>query len=358
MRLLPIVLLLLSISISGQSPLYQLVDLKYITEIPTTLTNSRSAVIVTNPDINGEFRKIGDWKIIANKAHEAFVKMKIDPVFYINLYDLNASASATESFVEIFNQRKISNFIFITETTIGFQIVIAPNKNGKELLIHGQIAYSLEAESLNSVLLMLGKEIRRSDQTLGNFLIPEKGAFLSGVSIIENTQLKNYPGQLRRSVLAVERFKKLPEPKNGSESVLENVQNFNLQIDLNNAELESIMKLYPFDYVIIDPMSDEDLLRNRHQFLVRSVTGSAASVRQMLDFTIVPSENNYVSVIPIMPDKTSIKSIPSDAIVTKFYVRQNISKNVHVGEWDADETWQLALKNMIGNLTQRLNINN
>ena len=64
------------------------------------------------------------------------------------------------------------------------------------------------------------------------------------------------------------------------------------------------------------------------------------------------------TIIPIMPDQTRVKTIPRDAIVSKFYVRQNISKNVHVGEWDADVTWQEALTNMIGNLSQELNVKN
>jgi hypothetical protein len=356
MRYISILLLFASISLFGQVPLYKFVNLEYNSTIPNGINSSRSAVIVCVPDIMDEFRKVGDWKKVANLAHSAFVKMKVDPIFYVSQYDLTASATASQGYAEIFSKRSISNFIFITQDQFGFEIVIVPNKEGKLLFKDGQGAYKINGESLQSTLLALGKDIRRADQVLGNFLIPEKATFLSGISIIEKTQLKNYPGQLRRSVLAVERFGKLPEPKIASESVLEMVRHFNSQIDSNNIELDSIMKSYPYEYVMIDPMSDEDLLRNRHQFVVRSLTGSATSVREMLDFTIIPSERDYVSVIPIMPDRTSIKSIPKDAIVTKFYVKQNISKNVHVGEWDADETWQQGLINMIGNLTQRLNL--
>ena len=65
---------------------------------------------------------------------------------------------------------------------------------------------------------------------------------------------------------------------------------------------------------------------------------------------------DYISTIPIMPDQTKAKPIPRDALVYKFYIRQNISKNIHVGVWDADITWQDALRNMIGNLIQEHNV--
>ncbi|MEQ9305506.1 MAG: hypothetical protein RJQ14_16465, partial [Marinoscillum sp.] len=142
------------------------------------------------------------------------------------------------------------------------------------------------------------------------------------------------------------------------ENVLANVIAYNQEIRTKNRELEKIMRSYPYEYVMIDPMSDDELKRNRYQFLLRSTHASAKSVKQMLDYEVLPSETGFVSVIPIMPDQTKVKTIPKNALVYKFYVRQNISKNVHVGEWDADTTWHQALNNMIGNLSQELNIKN
>lgn len=357
MRFSLVLLLFIVFQSTAQTPLYELVGLEYTSSIPTELNNSRSAVIINVPTNLGEFTKEGDWKKLAEDAHAGFVKMNVDAIFSISQLDLTASNSSFQNYLDIFSRRKIKNLIFVTQKDNSYEIILTENKNTTELLTNGQSAYRVQSESLRAALLTLGKEIRRSELVQGNFLIPDKPSFLSGRSIIENTQLKNYPGQLRRSVLAVERFRKIPEPSTNDE-VLKTVQAYNANIDSKNIELDSIMKSYPYDYVLIEPMSDEDLLRNRYQFLARSITGSAASVRKMLEFDVVPSETDFMSVIPIMPDKTSIKAIPKDAIVTKFYVRQNISKNVHVGEWDADDTWQSALKNMVGNLSQRLVIKN
>ena len=54
---------------------------------------------------------------------------------------------------------------------------------------------------------------------------------------MENTLLKNYPGILRRSKLAVERFTKLDSTNIKSDEVLQNVKKFNSQVDLKNAEV-------------------------------------------------------------------------------------------------------------------------
>ena len=139
-------------------------------------------------------------------------------------------------------------------------------------------------------------------------------------------------------------------PKGAGDELLAKIDEFNKRIIEMNTELERLIKRYPYEYVIIDPMSDDDLLRNKHQFVLRSINGQCQTLREMLDYTVNPSETAFISVIPELPDQTRVKPIPRNALVYKFYIKQNISKNVHVGEWDADETWQEALNNMIGNL--------
>ena len=235
---------------------------------------------------------------------------------------------------------------------------MAPFSGDSRLIKDGNEAFFLTANDLYGLLLGVGKEVRRADQEKNNFLIPERPNVLSGLSIVENTLLKNYPGILRRSKLAVERFSLLDSTNISDVEALANVKKYNREVLAKNRELEEIIKSYPYDYELIDHMSDDDLKRNRYQFLLRSVRASASIVKQMLDYEVLPSETGFVSIIPIMPDQTRVKTIPRDAIVSKFYVRQNISKNVHVGEWDADVTWQEALTNMIGNLSQELNVKN
>ncbi|GAB4253090.1 MAG: hypothetical protein Tsb0034_31520 [Ekhidna sp.] len=336
----------------GQIPLYDYRDLDRGLKVPEGINSERSLVIISVPDEVNGFKKVGDWQKLAKEAHKAFITMGIDAIMYLNHYDLVASRSSQLAYIELFSTRKVEHVIFLTITGDKYELLIAPFSSNQHLITGKEEVLYLENNELYGLLLQLGKEVRRADQEKNNFLIPEKPNFISGLSIVEKTQLKNYPGILRRSTLAVERFTPIQVPASASEAIVNKVDQLNKEIETKNLELEMMMKSYPYDYVMIDPMSDEDLLRNRHQFVLRSLYGRASSVRQMLDYTVNESETDFISVIPVMPDQTKTKRIPKDALVHKFYIKQNVSKNVHVGEWDADESWQLALQNMIGNLIQ------
>lgn len=341
---------------SGQTPIYDYVSFNKTLKVPTNLNSERSAVIFSVPNKDGDFIEVGEHEKLLSQVHKAFVTMGIDAIFYLNEINFTASYNAKNSYVELFNTRKIKNIIFLTQAEGRFEFLMAPYDGTSRLIKDGGDVFYLESNELYSLLLNVGKEVRRADQELYNFLIPEKPNYLQGLSIVEKTLLKNYPGILRRSKLAVERFTPLDSVGISNPEALQNVKEFNREVAKKNQELEAIMASYPYEYVLIDPMSDDDLRRNRYQFLLRSVSSSAGVVKQMLDYDTSPTETGFVSVIPVMPDQTRVKTIPRNAIVYKFYIRQNISKNVHVGEWDADVTWQEALKNAIGNLTQELNV--
>lgn len=341
-----------------QTPLYEFVSFTKSKNIPAKLSSERSAVIFSVPTKQGDFNVLGDHEKLMTEFHKGFVTMGVDVILYLNEYDFTASHSSRLAYVELLSKRRVKNIIFITQEASEISLLMGDFDGGPRLIKDGAEVFFANEPDTYSLLLNVGREIRRADQELMNFLIPEKPNYLQGVSIVENTLLKNYPGQLRRSVLAVERFALLDSSKVTDPEVAQRIKTYNHEVRSKNAELEEIMKTYPYEYIMIDAMSDDELKRNRYQYLLRSAHASAKSVKQMLDFEVLPSETGFVSVIPVMPDQTKVKTIPKDALVYKFYVRQNISKNVHVGEWDADVTWQQALHNMIGNLSQDLNIKN
>lgn len=336
----------------SQIPLYEYRELNKSITVPSNISSQRCAVVVSVPNVDNGFTKIGDWKKLANDAHKAFVTMGLDPIIYINHYDLIAGEKTRTMYSELFSKRRVKNLIFLTQHSSGIDLHIIPFNEKPSFISNKSDAFYMSGSSLYEAMLSTGKEIRRADQEVYNFLVPDKPSFAYGISIIEKTQLQNYPGILRRSTLAVERFAKLPFPEGASEELVRMFDMYNANIDSSNVELEKILRTYPYDYVMIDPTSDDDLKRQRHQFVLRSASGQAKTIREMLDYQVNQSETYFVSVIPVMPDLTKTKTIPKDAIVHKFYIRQNISKNVHVGEWDADESWQEALSNMIGNLIQ------
>lgn len=357
-RILLPFLYFLSICVLGQTPIHDFVSFNKTLKVPETLNSERSAVVFSVPNKAGDFTEVGDYEGMLAQVHKGFITMGVDAIFYLNDINLTASHTAKLSYIELFNKRKVENIIFLTKRNDGYEVLMSSFSGSERMIKDDAEVFYTQADDLYSLLIKIGKEVRRADQPLNNFLIPEKPNYLQGMSIVENTLLKNYPGILRRSTLAVERFTQLDSTNIADPEALTNIKRHNKEISRMNGELEQIMQSYPYEYVLIDPMSDDELKRNRYQFLLRSVRSSALIVKQMLDYEVVPAKTGFVSIIPVMPDQTRVKTIPRKAIVHKFYIRQNISKNVHVGEWDADTSWQSALRNMIGNLTQELNIDN
>ncbi len=323
------------------------------------LNNQRSAVIFSVPIETGEFDRRGEYEKMIHQAHEAFITMGIDAVVYLNNLNLVSGSRSLNSYLDILQKREIRNVIFLTKKETGYEILIAPFSDSNKFIKEGSDVFYLENQDLNALLLKLGKEVRRAELEKTNFLIPENPYLLEGISIVENRLLKNYPGILRRSKLAVERYTYLDSTNVEDVGVLERIRKRNEELKKQNQKLEAIMNaLYPYEWEMINAMSDDDLKRNRYQFVLRCVSGSAKSVRQMLDYEVLPTETDFISVLPVMPDQKRVKILPKEAIVHKFFIRQNISKNVHAGEWDADVSWQEALHNMIGNLFQELNVGN
>ena len=349
-----IVLSLLGLSLysEAQTPLYEFLNLEPSLKVPEAINSERTAVIVHVPDEEVDFRKVGNWKALSENAHGAFVTMGIDAILYLNHYALGVSEKARNNYKDLFERRGFRNLIFLTQTRSGYEIVMCEFNRSPSFISREKPIFYHRGEQLYDVLLETGREVKRADFDVKNYLIPERPNFASGVSIVEKSLLKNYPGILRRTKLVVERFEKIQAPSNSDVAIQQKVAAFNESVDKKNATFEKLMQSYPYDFEFIDPLSDEDLLRKRYQFVLRSISGQASTIRQMLNYPYSETETDFVTTIPIMPDQTRAKPIPRETLVHKFYIRQNISKNIHVGVWDADVTWEEALENMIGNLIQ------
>ena len=70
-----------------------------------------------------------------------------------------------------------------------------------------------------------------------------------------------------------------------------------------------------------------------------------------MNYQTIAKETAYISTVKGDSTNTILKTIPVDALVHKFYIRQTVTHEVYVGkDWDADNTWSKALENFILNL--------
>lgn len=353
----PLFILILSfvaLALKAQTPIYDFISFQKSLSVPPSLNSERTAVIFNVPTEHDAVAIAGEHQKMIQQAHKAFVTMGVDAILYLDQHDYMAGKRAMETYQNLFAKRKVEQVLFLTKREEYFELLLAPISASPFLIEHTAEVFYLKDPDLYSLLLRLGKEIRRADQKAENFLIPEKPYYLDGLSIVEKSALKNYPSILRRSTLAVERFAPLEIPEAMGAEASSKILSYNAQIEKDNHALEQLMASYPFPYVLIDPMSETELIRKRYQYVLRSVAGKAESIRKMLDYEVLDSETGFISLIPAPNGKTTTVTLPRRALAHKFYIKQTLSKNIHLGEWDADSSWQQALENFIGNLSQKL----
>lgn len=357
-NLLLLLVSFLILPLSAQTPIYEFRDLDKSGAIPSNINSTRTAVIVSVKPKETSPQTEGDWKKFSDKVHASLQKMRIDAVIYINETDYSSGNSTQNFYQDILSKRAIKNLVFVTDKGDQLELLCAPFSGGGDLINNEETVYFGQSSTLSRLMLAFAREVKRAENSISNFLIPDKPTYLDALSIVEKSNLKNYPGQVRRNKMAVEKFREIDVPENASPQLSEKIAAYNLTIQAKNKKLEQLLESFPYEIELIEYMSDEELLRKRYQFVLRSVFASANSIRAMLKYKIQPSEGGYVSVIPQMPDNTSIKTFQKETLLHKFYIRQNIAKNVYVGEWDADESWEAAFQNYIGNMIQYFNKGN
>ncbi len=328
-------------------------------QVPADLTSSRAAVVISIPnETNKGFATRGDWKKTAREAHESFRKIGIDAVVYIYKDDLTAGPEITKAYNEVLIKRQISNIILLEISGIGYNLEYELNifevKNGVDL---NQPKYRISAKSMNELLLVLGRQVLRQDIARTNFLIPDQPEFLDDLVLYTGTRYVNVPGRLRSLGIAVVKFDTITIPDGISEVDRNALIKKNIEIDRANSELDQIMKTYPFQYELVNFTDVQSLYQKGFQYVLMPVISSGRTIKQMLNYKTSASETVFISEISKKGEKTTLKKIPANGNMAKYYIKQTIVMDVHVGSrWDADVTWQKALENFIENLKFDFNI--
>ena len=84
--------------------------LDYNNQLPEDLLRTKSVVFVDVPNQSRSSLR-GDWKGLANEAHQTFKEAGVDAVAYYNLGDVEANSDASELLVEGLKNRQIENMI-------------------------------------------------------------------------------------------------------------------------------------------------------------------------------------------------------------------------------------------------------
>jgi hypothetical protein len=343
--------------------------LDYSTNIPDDLLESKSVVLVSVPPISKNSSERGDWKSFAAEAHGYFKNIGIDPVAYFYLDDLFAGIDASRVYADHLKKREIKYIIILSQVYIKIKnneslrnvMVITPFSNDERIIANGQSAYKDQNKDLEKIMKKLYGITIRKDFVNSNHLIIDQPEFYGGIPVIDGRRNENYPMDLRVDKLAVPRFEPVPVPANRPGGIINNkieeeILNYNASVERLNFELDRSFQNYPWKYELVNYNADEkELWRQGFLYILMKVSSSGRTIKDMLGYSINNSETEYITLLRKPDGSFTLRTIPVNAPVHKFYIRSLARNEVYVGEsWDADETWQEALNHFLYNLTEKL----
>jgi hypothetical protein len=294
-------------------------------EIKEELLSRRSAVLYAHTLTAKEIQTI----------HDNFINTGIDAVAYFETDVVLAGKDIAKAYATYFVKREIAHLIIIKKTTTAYSISVVPF-NGTETLVDANSAtWTTESPSLNEALTQLYRTALAGNKRK-NFLIndfPETGL---PVTVFTGRRSELFAYDLKVDKLAVVKFGH----------------------DAADNEVEEIFKEYPLKYKLVDNTLPESELRKQGFYYVLCFVNTRnTAARKALDYSVTKTESAFVSVT-YPHSEVQLKNIPAHERIVKFYVRHIDSGNVFLtNKWDADITWQQALKNFIKSYKAEFKLN-
>jgi len=338
--------------------------LDYGNNLPEDLLTVKSVVLLQIPPDSKSTSVRGDWRPMAEEAHKTFQKAGIDPVAYYYLEDAISGTEVSKAFARDLVARGVKYLITLSNVWIKiknkdserFVIMITAFDGTPELMTNGQVAWKTQNKKLDNALDKLLKGTTKNRLKKENLLIADYPELFRDFDIITNRRSETYSNSLNIEKAAVEGFYTADIPDNRPGGIINNnvakeAERANADAIRNNKQFEALMGQYPYEYSIITETPDEQALLNQgYQYVVYRLHTAGASIRGILDYEIEEGVSDYIT-IKQSGGTTILRNLPVEAPVYKLYIKHLRTKDIYVGtKWDADETWEEALKNFVFNV--------
>lgn len=301
---------------------------------------------------------------MAEAAHETFRESGIDAVAYYFMDDVMSGYEARRSFADDMKERDIQYIIILSDVQLKIKnkdteryVILITKFNGQSsIMANGQEAWKTQNKDLDKALDKLRKAVSKQRLVNENLLIADYPELFRDIDIIKGRRAETYSNSLNVDKVAFARFPLALIPDNRPGGMINNNiakegERANAQTTADNKKLEQLLSNYPFPYGIVDAHPDEQALLNQgYSYVVYRLRTTGLGVRHLLDYEIEEGVSDYITVKQ-SGGKTTLRNIPTEAPVYKFYIKHLRTRDVYVGSrWDADETWEEALGNFVSNI--------
>ena len=335
-----------------------LVFLNYQSSMPTDFLGAKTVVMVGTPPIPGKSIR-EDYTEMVKESHIEFYRAGIDALGYYNYEDVIAGPESRNAFSAAWKKREIDYVMVLSKVNVTIKkkpsvryVIMATKFNGEaSIMSDGQVAWKTQGKTLEAALKKMAKDAARvGGKTVLTNIDPE---FFNDAPMVKGQHVETYFTDLDFGKMAVPKFATVEVPANKPGGIINNnvekqVIASNENAAKNNTQLEQLIKDYKFRYELTDPaLTDKELIAQGFMYVMYRLRTSGKSIKRLLDYQVSDDDETYMTVTEVK-GKPTLRYIPADAPVYKYYIKHLRTGNVYLGKtWDADETWQDALKNCL-----------
>jgi len=304
--------------------------------LPESFFDGKSVVMIsTDPGA----RPVLSWQQLADSVHNHLVEAGADPVAYFELEQVVLSEARQADFAKAFQMRGVKNIILVSRKKESLSIHVGPF-SGDGKIINSPSLFGVSGKDWNEAGILLA-ESGKSTRTK-NLLVIDVAEFPQ-ISNQETAQSEQK--FIARNPLNLEVFK-LGIPLEGSSAESGALSYFRYDLlgksqesilaeqAAQKSQIQAIFKdLYPHQIEwLTEAKSNEELIRDRVQFLLVKVEGRQADLMKSMGLEPISGPEGSETVV-------------------KYYIKLIVRDELYIGpEWDADSDWKVALTNFLTNL--------
>lgn len=290
--------------------------------VPDKLLSMRSIVLFDKNISQAELEE----------TQKMFQQTGIDAIAYFSVNRALAGPDPNIAFTKYLGTRAVGYLVFF-EKGKEYSFTFVPFNNTRELVNNGDAAWRESHVSLTELLRNVYRTaiISQKKQNLLINDVPETDVELK---VFNSRRAENFTNDVKSFKVAI--------PKWGNEKA--------------DAELEEILKEnLPGKWELVDPKLDERELSNRGFITVlRFIHTEGEEARNILDYDPTQLAKSLTSVVYVNGE-TDLKTIPANQVIYKYYFKHIEYGNIFLGKgWDADLTWQDALRNHLMGMREAL----
>ncbi len=304
--------------------------------LPESFFDGKSIVLIsTDPGS----RPVLSWQQLADSVHTYLVEAGGDPIAYFELEQVALSEARQADFAKAFATRQVKNVVLVTRKRESLSVHVGPF-SGDGKVISSTALFGVSGSNwtdAGSQLVDVGKA--RKSKNLLVIDVPEFPQ-ISSQEVAQSEQ-KFLP----RNPLNLEVFK-LGIPLEGSSAETGLLSYFRYDLlgksqeailaeqAAQKSQIQGIMEGHypnPIEW-LTEAKSNEELVRDRVQFLLVKVEGRQADMMKSMGLEPIGGEEGLKTVV-------------------KYYIKLIVRDELYIGpEWDANPDWSIALTNFLDNL--------